>query len=215
MKSKGDDSSKPGQAAGGPAAKRARIVAAATKLFAERGYAHTVVGAIAVEARVSKGLVYVHFPSKEALLGEVMQTELDDWKRATARNARVQEGTVGEVLANSFRTSIEYVRGRPLLIALLAQDPGRLLGPREYRKDAETGRGISYKAMVVPFLKWGVATGQIRKDLDTHMMARLVWMLHEALVRALFVSREAIADEDVDEMIETTVATLWSGIGSN
>lgn len=213
MASNGGESSKRGSAAGGPAAKRVRIVAAATKLFAEKGYAHTVVGQIAVEARVSKGLVYVHFPSKEALLGEVLKSEFDDWKRVSARNARAMNGTVGEVLAESFRHSIEYVRGRPLLIALLAQDPGRLLGPREYRKDAERGRGISYNAMVVPLLKWGVATGEVRGDLDTHMMARLVWMVHEALVRALFVSREAISDADADELIETAVATLWSGIG--
>jgi hypothetical protein len=141
-----------------------------------------------------------------------MRTEIEDWKRATVRHARAVGGTVGQVLASSFRASIDYVRDRPLLVALLAQDPGRLLGPREYRKNAESGQVITYRAMAVPLLRWGLATGEIRSDLDPALMARLVWLVHEALVRALFVSRDAIAQEDTDALIETAIATLWAGI---
>ena len=47
---------------------RTRVLQAATKLFRARGYRHTSVEEIAVEAGVAKGTVYVHFKDKQELL---------------------------------------------------------------------------------------------------------------------------------------------------
>ncbi|HEX6419601.1 MAG TPA: helix-turn-helix domain-containing protein, partial [Acidimicrobiales bacterium] len=49
-------------------ATRQRIVAAATALFGERGYAATTVGAIAGEAGVAPATVYQAFGTKSAIL---------------------------------------------------------------------------------------------------------------------------------------------------
>ncbi len=52
--------------------KKARILSAAMKIFAFKGYQYTTVAEIAQEAGVSKGLVHVYFASKLDILFEVI-----------------------------------------------------------------------------------------------------------------------------------------------
>lgn len=52
----------------GANATRQRLLAAAETLFAERGFAATTMGAIASAAGVSPATVYLHFPSKAAVV---------------------------------------------------------------------------------------------------------------------------------------------------
>ncbi|MGE0771051.1 MAG: TetR/AcrR family transcriptional regulator [Cyclobacteriaceae bacterium] len=58
------------------------IVEAALNLFATRGYDSTPISLIAKTAQVSQGLMYNFFPSKEALLGELMNRGFEDIKRS-------------------------------------------------------------------------------------------------------------------------------------
>jgi AcrR family transcriptional regulator len=57
---------------------KAAIVKAAKRIFGERGFAATTMDEIAAGARVAKGAVYHHFPTKEALFEAVFdQTSLE------------------------------------------------------------------------------------------------------------------------------------------
>lgn len=49
------------------------VLDAALSLFVEQGYAHTSVAQIAKAAGISKGAVYLYFPSKQALLEGLVQ----------------------------------------------------------------------------------------------------------------------------------------------
>src|SRR4051812_44105958 len=62
---------------------RERIVAAARELFAECGHA-TQMDDVARRAQVGVGTVYRHFPTKTALIGELLATKF----RAHAETAR-------------------------------------------------------------------------------------------------------------------------------
>jgi AcrR family transcriptional regulator len=53
-------------------ARHRNICAAALALFSDRGFAETRIEDIADRARVAKGTVLTHFPSKEALLAQVV-----------------------------------------------------------------------------------------------------------------------------------------------
>ena len=44
------------------------VLDAALALFVDQGYAHTSVAAIAKAAGISKGAIYLYFPSKQAIL---------------------------------------------------------------------------------------------------------------------------------------------------
>src|SRR3954453_8289785 len=68
------------------AATRRALVDSATTLFAERGYARTSLDDIAAGARVTKGALYGHFASKQALFRAVLQ-ELEGATAAEVRRA--------------------------------------------------------------------------------------------------------------------------------
>jgi len=63
---------------------RAKIFAAATQLFAQNGYHATTVADIAAAAGVAKGTFFVHFPSKDAVIGALIAIQT-----GAARKARL------------------------------------------------------------------------------------------------------------------------------
>jgi AcrR family transcriptional regulator len=56
---------------------RGRILAAAERLFAERGFDHTSTALVAAEARVPQGLIFYHFKTKMELLLAVIREDQD------------------------------------------------------------------------------------------------------------------------------------------
>lgn len=60
-----------------PEQRQAEILAAATKVFAERGYQVADTQAIADLAGVGKGTLYRYFPTKEKLFSEALHRQLD------------------------------------------------------------------------------------------------------------------------------------------
>jgi len=63
---------------------RAKIFAAATQLFAQKGYTATTIADIAKAAGVAKGTFFVHFPSKDAVIGALVRIQT-----GAARKARL------------------------------------------------------------------------------------------------------------------------------
>jgi TetR/AcrR family transcriptional regulator len=64
---------------------RARLLAAATALFAERGYAGTSLQAVADACGLRKPSLLHHFPSKDALRDGVLDSLLTRWKDVLPR----------------------------------------------------------------------------------------------------------------------------------
>lgn len=83
-----------------PEITRRRILAAAQKLFSEKGYEHTSVQDIVNElGDLSKGAIYHHFPGKEAILEELTY---QDWE--------VSHGLVDELHQRTDLTGLEKIR---------------------------------------------------------------------------------------------------------
>jgi AcrR family transcriptional regulator len=87
-----------------PAATRARILAAAERLFAERGYDGVSMPAIAEAASITPGAIYRHFESKAALFFEVVRRAVEAAPTAAAAGAGL-EGLPASVAAYSARAS--------------------------------------------------------------------------------------------------------------
>jgi AcrR family transcriptional regulator len=59
---------------------RAQVLAAAAELFADRGYPHTSIAAIAEQAGMTKGAVYFHFRDKEDIAAEIVRELYGRWR---------------------------------------------------------------------------------------------------------------------------------------
>ncbi len=68
---------------------RERIIAAATQLFLRKGYFGTSIADLAAAVDVTKGALYHHFESKEAIFSAVVATIKKTWRNAVAREVIV------------------------------------------------------------------------------------------------------------------------------
>lgn len=71
---------------------RERILTAALRLFAQRGYTAATVREIAASAGVSQGLLYSHYLGKEELLRALFQRSMDDVRASFAAAASAPPG---------------------------------------------------------------------------------------------------------------------------
>lgn len=89
-------------------ATRQHIVAAAAELLAEQGYVATSLEQVAAHAGLTRGAIYYHFASKEALYWEVVGPALQRaQERLRERAEKKLDPTVGirEFLQNTLRTA--------------------------------------------------------------------------------------------------------------
>lgn len=92
-------------------ATRAQLIAIATRMFADRGYEDTSIEAVLREAGVSRGSLYHHFASKEALF------------EAVAEDVETSVGTQTVAAANGIDEPVAALRAGFLAWIRLAGDP--------------------------------------------------------------------------------------------
>jgi AcrR family transcriptional regulator len=78
---------------------RDRLLAAAARAFAERGYAGGTTNHIAAEAGMSVGSLYRYYPNKDALLAELMRAHVAEGTEAIRRRMTEAALTPGGVRA--------------------------------------------------------------------------------------------------------------------
>jgi len=79
------------------------LLDAALDLFVEKGYAATRSEEVAVRAGVSKGTLYLYYPSKEELLNEVVRANVVNEIAGGVDIIRQYEGPTSELLAHILR----------------------------------------------------------------------------------------------------------------
>jgi AcrR family transcriptional regulator len=110
-------------------ATRERILSAAARVFAERGYAGGTTNHIAAEAGLSVGSLYQYFPNKDALAAELMREHAAEGVALVAdRLADVQAGH-GTGLEGALRSFVDAAianhRGDPELHRVLFEEAPR------------------------------------------------------------------------------------------
>jgi TetR/AcrR family transcriptional regulator len=119
---------------------RENILVKATACFAERGYDGTSLNDIATEVGIRRPSLLHHFPSKEALYGEVFERLLSDWlSRLEVAIAAQRRGwdKVEVVLTAAF--------------GFLADNPSYVRLMRREAIDAGTHLGIDLPAVIRPY----------------------------------------------------------------
>jgi len=112
-------------------ATRGQLIAIATRMFAERGYEDTSIEAVLREAGVSRGSLYHHFPSKEALFEAVAEEVETSVGAQTLLAASGSEGPV-EALQAGFVAWIRLA-GDPVVRRILLIDAPSVLGWERWR----------------------------------------------------------------------------------
>ena len=164
---------------------RERILEAATRLFAERGYGAARAEDVAAAAGIAKGSVFQHFGSKEGLFLEV-------YKRAMA-SFSAYLAAPEEVLAQGFFATLRYWLERtegalredwvPCRIALLGNYGADLGLRREINRFMKARDPYGTTA----FVRWGRKRGEVRDDVDEDMIVSILDWTVERFQDALLV----------------------------
>ncbi len=96
---------------------RERLLAVAFRLFEQKGFEHTTLRDIAAKARVSLGLLYRYYPSKDALVIELYDRLSQEFAR---RTETLPDGSFGQRFVFVLQTSLGVLeRQREALRALI------------------------------------------------------------------------------------------------
>lgn len=101
--------------------RRERILDAAFHAFATRGYRETAVDDIAGAAETSKGGIYFHFPTKEAIFRELMASTADKLVAKVERTVALETEPVARAEA-AIRTVLATFAGHRTMARLLFLD---------------------------------------------------------------------------------------------
>jgi len=118
-----------------------QIVRTAKRLFAKHGYSGVSIEDVLAACRISRGALYHHFSSKEALFVAVVEaTEIEVTKQVVARATGVQGGA--KALAAGCETFLDLTNDTAVRQILLVDAPS-VLGWERWREiDARHGFGL-------------------------------------------------------------------------
>lgn len=147
---------------------RARILAAARKLFAEPGYDATTIRMIAVEAGVATGSVFTTFESKEDVLFAITGEIFDEIAARLEERFRTAEGAARNRIKLFYAEAFAAMHERMPLMMLHFGLSWQWERAFESTRQKHIGRIFT---VAVELLKDGVKRGEISRDVDLALLA--------------------------------------------
>ena len=187
-------------------ATRNRIINAAVDLFAEVGYQATGLGDIIERAEMTKGALYYHFDSKEALATAIIEeganTALTAFRSISEPSSPALENMIhGVFVVADLMTTDKMVRTGSQLL--------RAFG--EFNAATALTHGHQLSEMVAQ-ARQAIAEGDLRDGLDPDAVGELIV---GAVLGAEFISNAASSGADLIERIARTWALLLPAIASD
>ncbi len=157
--------------------KRERILDAAVRVFARKGFHATRVSEVAKAAGVADGTIYLYFESKEHLLVSLfedrverllayLEAELPRVDTASGRLQRIIELQLG---------LLEGERDLAEVVTIILRQSTKLM------KEHGAPKFNAYLDVIARVIADGQETGELRKDVSPHLAARAVFGALDAI----------------------------------
>lgn len=186
------------------AATRARVLEAAESLFAARGYAATSTDAILESSGISRGALYHHFATKQAVFEAVFQQVSDAAIERAMRGAPHSDSP----LENLVQVCLRWLREvrKPAVAAIVIEQGPRVLGWKRARDlEAHTSLGLMVRA-----IERAESAGEVEVE-SPELAARFV---NAALAEAALASlhrRPRLSNAAIERSIRQMIEGLGKG----
>jgi TetR/AcrR family acrAB operon transcriptional repressor len=154
------------------------ILNAAAAVMMRQGYDKTTMSDVADEAGVSRGLIYLHFGSKEKLITTLLQREIQQYAQTWLE--RIEADPRGGTMGGIYRAVLGAINSRPFMAAIMRQDR-RVLG-NYLRQPNNIFRDMQSNAVSAGMLQALQEVGVVRQDVDPVLTAHIMDMLSYGLV---------------------------------
>ena len=184
----------------------AHIVEATMRVLARQGYARTSLMDIANEVGMSKGAVHYHFPTKEALISQVLQHAVDTVAERTRKVWMAGENplmAVRSALRELWAVRSALSDDVKVVADLLAQS----MHDANLRQPLASYYRIAF-SQVEEQLRTAQALG-LRPKIDPSFLPRIMHALLDGFALQKMVDPDSISDEQVINALETIAASLF------
>jgi AcrR family transcriptional regulator len=190
------------------------ILDAALEVFAEKGFAAARMDEVARRAGVTKGTIYLYFPSKEELFKALVREAIGGTLAQVAAYAEKFEGSARELLVSVLRTIGTVLRtsNRIVLPKIILAESGNFPDLVRFYRFEIIEKGMTlFRAIVAR----GIARGEFRDVAPDHVARLCVApLLLGALWRAVF-ARFDPEPYDIGALIEAHIDVLLRGLERN
>jgi AcrR family transcriptional regulator len=144
---------------------RQRLLETGWQLFREHGYDDTTVAEIAEGADVAKGTLFNYFPTKESLLDQISLWRFELLGNRLLEVQGVPESVVGRIKLMMKAMTDEFITDPNLARHMFL---ARVGAPTHHERAQRLG------SLMHDLVVQGQANGEIRDDVDAHLIARLL-----------------------------------------
>lgn len=185
---------------------RERLVRAAIEVFLEKGYGGTRVQDIARRAGFTSGALYVHFPSRTALLGEAIMRE----GQAIMTQLAEEVSTAGATGVSIAESLAKFGSGEPTKLDLLLLEALALASRSDEAKEVLAQSLDGFVNNLMAIIESGRQTGDVAEDIDVEALRQIVvsWIFGSVVVKSL-----GLATAPIDALTYAT-RRLLEGLAS-
>lgn len=191
---------------------RARILASALALFAKKGYAQTTFTDIAARLEMTKGAVYWHFASKEALLLALIDDMTARFGRLFAATMPPRDASypaVAAMMARSAARMLASAAARDYYLLLHRQIQWTDSSMAAVRRDLLTNRRFGPWEAFRAAVENDVRAGRVRPGTDAAQVASVSMAVLDGLVGARLAE---FLESDLEATLRLGFEALWARI---
>lgn len=188
--------------------KRIRILDAALKIFASRGFYNAKVSEVAKEAGVADGTIYLYFESKDALLIALFEDRMQRLiARANDEIAR-SEGTVLDKIRQAIALHLSLVLDDPDLAEFITVE---LRQSGKFIKEYDNPKFTEYLRIFRDLILAGQEQGLIRRTVDARLVVRAIFGALDELLLTLSLTHRN-RSVDINATVDGLCDIFFDGI---
>ena len=196
---------------------RARILASALALFAKKGYVHTTFTDIAARLGMTKGAVYWHFESKQALLMALIDEMLAKFRRQIVELLPLGETSfeglsfpvVADMMVRNAVQIIGDAKGTAFFLLIHEQIQWAEASMESVRADLMRNQRFGPWAAFRMAVENDVRAGRARTGADPVQVASVCIAMWDGLVHTRIVR---LLQCDLEDTLRKSYAAVWDSI---
>jgi len=187
--------------------RRSELIRSSLRVFGSKGFENATMDAIAREADVAKGTIYLYYSSKQAIYDAAFRACMAELEEVTRRNVEAA-GSVQQAIAAFVGTRVQFFQERQDFFRMYVDEIGSQVAASRHKRSACSALLFRQMRVLEDVFKKGVAEGTIR-DIDPESAALAVFDLTRGLVvRELLAHAHRSTTSDVTSVTDL----IWAGL---
>ncbi len=174
--------------------KRGRILAAAERVFAKRGFFAARVSEIAKDAGVADGTIYLYFKSKDDVLISLFESRMKQVNEVLREAVAAEAGPPLDQLRAFIRAYLRLVHDEPAAAEVITIE---LRQSSKFMKEYENPQFADFLRMLGGIIATGQQRGEIDDTIPSHVAARMIFGMLDELALAWVLAKQPVRSSTI------------------